>query len=216
MKVKKHLIVIPMLLAMLLPSCDYSHKKIKKEVNFYGCRFIYYKDGSGSLYFENSKWPIYQTPNCSFKEKNLSEIKQGDLLIDIVKMIGFPRFIGYYEYVTLDFGKPDDDIYRLAFETDLTLHRYDIYEYFWASTWCSSRTTGLPSREDTEKITIGMTLDEVVETIGKPQRATLGWPIKYHFDLDDGGVLTTVWNTKNNSRDEKPYYLASMEITEKP
>lgn len=200
----------------LLPSCDYSYKTIKKEIDFFGFRFVYYRDGSGSLHSNLSKEPIYQTNDCSFKEKGLKKIKKDDLFIDIIKNIGFPRFLGEYECRNLDFGKPNDDIYRIAFNDDFSM-KFDWARIpYWApSAWCSDRKNCLPSIQDTEKLKIGMTLDEVVEAIGKPQLAKSGWPAAYYFDLAGGNTLITTWNTNRNHYEDKPYRLTSMEITKK-
>lgn len=218
MKIRNTVFIFASIFAILSSGCDYSNKSVKKEIKFFDFKFVYYKDDSGSLYSGLSEQPIYKTSNCSFKEKGLEKIKKGDLFIDVIKNIGFPRFLSDYESAELDFGKPNDDIYRIAFKEDFSIQYDSVYAYlpYWAaSAWCADRTYDLPSSLDIEKLKIGMTLDEVVDVIGKPQKTETTWPAVYYFDLYGGSRLVTTWNTKNNSYDEKPYYLASMEITEK-
>ena len=216
MKIRNVTFIIASIFGILCVGCDCSNKAVKKELQFSDFKFVYYKDGSGSLYSGLSEQPIYKMSNCSFKEKGLEKVQKGDLFIDVIKNIGFPRFLGDYSDQNLDFGNPDGDIYRISFGDDYSVKLGWVKLPYWAaSAWCADRAYDLPSNLDIEKLEIGMTLDEAVEIIGKPQSAESVWPMIYYFDLASGNRLATTWNTKNNSYEEKPYYLTSMEITEK-
>ncbi|MDE7167271.1 MAG: hypothetical protein K2O28_00290 [Clostridia bacterium] len=91
-------------------------------------------------------------------------------------------------------------------------------------TWFDEEKTDLPSLKQCQKITVGMSLTEVVRKIGKPQRDIGYGAIIFQFDIDDGSTLTVWFNYKysdNNSdateNDTNILYVQSISFDhEKP
>ena len=57
-------------------------------------------------------------------------------------------------------------------------------------TWFDVNKTDLPSLEECREITAGMSFDQVIRKIGKPQREIGHGAIIFQFDVDDGSVFT--------------------------
>lgn len=68
----------------------------------------------------------------------------------------------------------------------------------------------LPSVEDTEKVKLDMTLEEVVSILGRPQIAVGSGSIIYAFYLNNGQVFLTWWDS--NIASDRIYRLWRMEL----
>ena len=187
-------------------------KTIKRQLVFGGYQFVYYQDGTGSVLSDSSKEVLQDTKSYSFKKYNLNKVQIGDSLLKVVKTIGFPRFLGISSTLSLDFGEFDYDIYRMTFSDDLHLTNSETLDYGDYTSWIDPLKKDLPSQKDIEKIQLGMSLDEVVSLIGRPQTTTGSGAIIYNFDLVDGSTFLTWWDTRIYQLRNGPYYLSRMEI----
>ncbi len=75
---------------------------------------------------------------------------------------------------------------------------------------------GTVTRENAEKITEGMTMDEVINILGKDKGEMQGsGMIIYVWPVDDGRYLYTWWRDKNPENDEDEYIVTDVEIRAK-
>ncbi|MDE7107386.1 MAG: hypothetical protein K2O39_03600, partial [Clostridiales bacterium] len=86
----------------------------------------------------------------------------------------------------------DDDI------TVVGIDKQNIY------TWFDTNKTDLPSLEKCKKIKAGMSLNQVISEIGKPQRDIGYGACLFQFDLDDGSVLTVTFDKDLNKIKNNP------------
>ncbi len=113
-------------------------------------------------------------------------------MIEAVEYIGIPSYAGVSGELSLDYSFNDGRLRRLKLSRTAqglfvdgveTLNKED------PATWFDPEKTALPTRAQCEKISVGMSLDEVVGTIGKPQRDIGYGAVLFEFDLEDGAVL---------------------------
>lgn len=64
-------------------------------------------------------------------------------------------------------------------------------------TWFDTNKTDLPSLEKCKKIKAGMSLNQVISEIGKPQRDIGSGVPLFQFDLDNGSICTISFNIEN-------------------
>lgn len=64
-------------------------------------------------------------------------------------------------------------------------------------TWFDMNKTNLPGLEKCKKIQVGMSLNQVISEIGKPQRDIGSGVPLFQFDLDDGTILTVSFDIEN-------------------
>jgi len=193
-------------------SSSETKKNIIKCIDFLNRRFVYYEDGSGSLYLIKNDTKILELQNIKFKESNINKIKSSNSFENIIENIGFPRFNGVSKELTLDFGLPDEDIFRISFSNDGLYEKLDVLDYDNPSSWLDPDKNSLPTPNDIDNIKIGMSLDDVVFLIGKPQGSSGSGAIILNFAIDDGSILATWWNSKQYSPKNGPYYLYKMDI----
>ncbi|MDE6667785.1 MAG: hypothetical protein K2K38_05500 [Clostridia bacterium] len=74
-------------------------------------------------------------------------------------------------------------------EDDYPLDGFDLDD---TRTWFDEEKTDLPTLKQCKKVTVGMSLTEVIRKIGKPQRDIAYGAIIFQFDIDDGSAFT-VW-----------------------
>lgn len=70
----------------------------------------------------------------------------------------------------------------------------------------------LPTLADLENIEIGVSLDEVISIIGKPQESVGYGAIIFTFSIDDGSTLLTRWDPSEYDSKNEPYFLASLDL----
>ena len=212
------------LLFPLLASCnlnvnqDDSNSSIGKdknkiyEISFVNYNFAYFDDGSGVLYSKEAGEVLFETSDCAFNHSNLNLIENGDSLINLVEQIGFPRFLGVSSTYSLDFGNSDSDIYRIFFSDEMRCLDIELLDYDDPSSWIDADKKDLPTLDDLENIEIGMSLDEVISIIGKPQRSVGYGAILFTFSIDDGSTLLTRWSPGEYDETNGPYFLASLDL----
>lgn len=223
MHTKKALLALIIACPLLLASCNNEQDKLNssystetksevKKISFADYEFVYFDDGSGVLYSEETDKKLLEVLDYSFRYSNLNLINEEDSLINIVELIGFPRFLGVSSSLSLDFGNYDSDIYRVFFSNDMLYSNLEILDYDDPDTWIDPNRKEFPSLSDLVNIKIGMSLDEVISIIGKPQGSTGYGSIMFTFAIDDGSTLLTRWNPGEYDAKNGPYYLASFEI----
>lgn len=212
------------LLFPLLASCDLnvnqgdSNSSINKDKNeiyefsFVNYNFIYFDDGSGVLQSKETSEVLFETPDYTFNSSNINEIENGDALITLIEQIGFPRFLGVSSTYSLDFGNSDSDIYRIFFSGEMRCLDIELLDYDDPSSWIDADKKDLPTLDDLEDIEIGMSLDEVISIIGKPQGSVGYGSIMFTFSIDDGSMLLTRWNPGEYDSKNGPYFLASLDL----
>lgn len=145
---------------------------------------------------------INSTNKTIFCEANIDYIHNGYTLFETIEILGFPRFYGTSYNYSLDFGYPDQNVHRLFFalnnEGDLSMNDYIELDYNDPDTWCDNDKDKLPSLQLTTKVKIGMSLDEVIRIMGKPQRDIGSGTVIFEFDLDNGSVFTTFWHIERD------------------
>ena len=185
-----------------------------REVIFEDFRFVYYEDGAGSLFSKSTGEPLYETPDCSFKGgEGWNVLQRGTPLVGVVEKMGFPKFIGLGLSPSLDFGFFNSTIYRLYFDDDFIYDRCYVRDSDDEQMWVDAFKKELPSIADIENIEIGMSMDEVVTIIGKPQAE---WKYDmgiFIFEVDDGSFLWTYWGKRKSDYAVGNYFfLKDMEI----
>ena len=71
-------------------------------------------------------------------------------------------------------------------------------------TWFDINKTDLPSLEECKNIKVGMSLNQVICEIGKPQRDIGSGVALFQFDLDDGSILTISFGIDLEKETNKP------------
>ena len=71
-------------------------------------------------------------------------------------------------------------------------------------TWFDMNKTNLPSLEKCKKIKVGMSLNQVISEMGKPQRDIGYGAWLFQFDLDDGSIFTVTFVQDLNKIKNKP------------
>ncbi len=112
-------------------------------------------------------------------------------MIEAVETIGIPSYTGTGE-LSLDYSFNDGYIRRVKLSRaggELTVDEVELLDKEDPSTWVDPDKTSLPTKEQCEQITVGMSLDEVVALIGRPQRDVGSGAILYQFDVEGGAIL---------------------------
>lgn len=182
------------------------------EFSFMDYSFAYFDDGSGALYSKGTSEVLFETPDYTFNSSNINEIGNDDSLITLVEQIGFPRFLGVSSTYSLDFGNSNTDIYRIFFSDEMRCSDIELLDYDYPSTWIDAGKKDLPTLSDLENIEIGMSLDEVISIIGKPQGSVGYGSIMFTFSIDDGSTLLTRWNPGEYDSKNGPYFLTSLDL----
>ena len=186
-----------------------------RDVKYGSYTFSYYENGGGKLFKDNDKSnPLISILDCSFKQKRITSLKEGTSFIDVIKKVGFPRFCGITGENNLDFGIKEENIFRITFSNENTYVSYIEKDYADFEMWIDTRKSELPSREETDLLELGMSLEEVVYLIGKPQDLSGSGAIIFDFNLNDGSKLLTWWESHPTVKPTRngPYYLVRMEI----
>lgn len=124
-------------------------------------------------------------------------------MISAVETIGIPSYTGTGE-LSLDYSYNDGFIRRVKLarrDGELTVEEVELLDKENPSTWLDPEKKSLPTREACEQITVGMSLDEVVALIGRPQRDVGAGAILFEFDVE-GGVLQ-MWLNSDVEQENK-------------
>lgn len=182
------------------------------EFSFVDYSFVYFDDGSGALYSKETSEVLFETPDYTFNSSNINEIGNNDSLISLVEQIGFPRFLGVSSTYSLDFGNSNSDIFRIFFSDEMRCSDIELLDYDDPSTWIDAGKKDLPTLFDLKNIEIGMSLDEVVSIIGKPQGSVGYGSIMFTFSINDGSTILTSWIPGEYDSKNGPYFLASLDL----
>lgn len=112
-------------------------------------------------------------------------------MIEAVETIGIPSYTGAGA-LSLDYSYNDGFIRRVKLsraDGELTVDGVELLDKEDPATWLDPDKTSLPTKEQCEQITVGMCLDEVVASIGRPQRDVGSGAILYQFDVEGGEIL---------------------------
>lgn len=112
-------------------------------------------------------------------------------MVEAVETIGIPSYTGTGE-LSLDYSYNDGYIRRVKLAREggeLTVETVELLDKENPATWLDPDKTTLPTREQCEQITVGMSIDEVVARIGRPQRDVGSGAILYQFDVAGGEIL---------------------------
>ena len=71
-------------------------------------------------------------------------------------------------------------------------------------TWFDVNKIYLPSKKACQEIAEGMSLNQVIRKIGKPQRDIGSGVSMFQFDLDDGSILTIAFEEDSKKREKNP------------
>ncbi len=165
------------------------------------CEFSYYYN---YVFFENESYSGIGSlrgskvanvkkydKTSSFRSKDLSLVSS---LYDAVKNFGSPKSYGVESTKSLDYSIDDEKIYRLYLNDNSGVEDVIVLDKDNPSSWLDDSKTKLPSIEDAKKLEIGMSLDEVVNAIGKPQRAYSGSSFDFDLVEKDKVLWALFWN----------------------
>lgn len=129
---------------------------------------------------------------------NIVQINKGDNIFDVVSKIGLPSYEGVQSSTSLDFAKSESIICRITFDvnnSEMIVNNYEVLDKEEPETWFDENKTILPTLEMAKKVKSGMSLDEVIFILGKPQRDVGCGTFIYEYNLSDGqSFYTTMVN----------------------
>lgn len=167
----------------------------EKDCLFYD-NLVFAKDNQNHVFVTNDDKIIkhYKYPVVEFNESSYDNICNKNI-IDAVEYIGIPSYAGISSELSLDYSYNDGYIRRLKLtknDDGLFINGVEVLDKENPQTWFDPEKTALPSIEQCGQISVGMSLDEVVRKIGKPQRDIGFGAILFQFDIDNGLTLT-IW-----------------------
>lgn len=121
----------------------------------------------------------------------------------VTKEAGVPFAYGIEANKSLDYSFDRQKTYRVYLNGD-SAESIEILDKEKPSTWIDQTKTVLPSIQDIDNLKEGMSLDEVVNCLGKPQREVGNGAIVFEFDLKDSDSCLDVW-FKNDIEKEREY-----------
>ena len=84
---------------------------------------------------------------------------------------------------------------------DITVEGIDKEDIY---TWFDINKADLPDLEACQEITEGMSLNQVIKKLGKPQRDVGYGAVLLQFDLNDGSILTITFVKDSEKMESKP------------
>ena len=167
----------------------------KKDCLFYD-NLVFAKDNQNHVFVTNDDKIIehYKYAVAEFNESSYDNIYNKNI-IDAVEYIGIPSYAGISSEPSLDYSYNDGYIRRLKLtknDDGLFINGVEVLDKEKPETWFDPEKTDLPGIEQCGQISVGMSLDEVVRKIGKPQRDIGYGAIIFQFDIDNGLTLT-IW-----------------------
>ncbi|MCI6357299.1 MAG: hypothetical protein MR766_01525 [Erysipelotrichaceae bacterium] len=228
-KMTKSLSIISSLfILMTMVSCTNDNNSNSISLDFNNCS----KDDvrkyiDSSDYFEYSNYSFFTYENkdvvlkyddldnvCQYESfnkatldlNNIALINKGDNIFDVVSKIGLPSYEGVQTSTSLDFAKSVTILCRITFDEDnleMLVNNYEILDKDDPEAWFDENKTILPTLKMAKKVKYGMSLDEVVFILGKPQRDVGSGAFIYEYNLSDGQSFYT--SLFNNDELEKEY-----------
>lgn len=220
-KMAKSLSIISSLfILMSMVSCTNDNNSNSISLDFNNCS----KDDvrkyiDSSDYFEYSNYSFFTYENkdvvlkydtldnvCQYESfnkatldlDNIALINKGDTIFDVVSKIGLPSYEGVQTSTSLDFAKSVTILCRITFDEDnleMLVNNYEILDKEKPETWFDENKTILPTLKMAKKVKYGMSLDEVVFILGKPQRDVGSGRTIFEYNLSDGqSFYTTMTN----------------------
>lgn len=167
----------------------------EKDCLFYD-NLVFAKDDQNHVFVTNDDKIIehYKYAVVEFNESSYDNIYNKNI-IDAVEYIGIPSYAGISSELSLDYSYNDGYIRRLKLtknDDGLFINDVEVLDKENPETWFDPEKTDLPGIEQCEQISIGMSLDEVVRKIGKPQRDIGSGARLFQFDIDNGLALN-IW-----------------------
>lgn len=112
-------------------------------------------------------------------------------MISAVETIGIPSYTGTGE-LSLDYSYNDGYIRRVNLvrkDGELTVEAVELLDKEDPTTWLDPEKQSLPTEEECRQISVGMSFDEVVALIGRPQRDVGFGATLFQFDVEGGAIL---------------------------
>ncbi len=162
-----------------------------------GCLFyedlVFLQDEKNHVFVTNGEEIVahYAYEKAVYSETSFSRACN-TRLIDAVENIGIPSYAGLSGELSLDYSFNDGYLRRVHLSKkggELYVESVELLNKEDPRTWFDPEKTTLPFRAECEKIAVGMSLDEVVFHIGKPQRDVGSGACIFQFDLEGGGAL---------------------------
>lgn len=202
------------LLFLCLSSCDLNRADpcVSRVLNFMGNDLVYYDDGSGKVFKEGTKDCLLHLRDCSFRKERLHECVYSHRdferlhLTDLLSTIGFPRFLGSTAY-ELDFGRKDDNIVRFSFGNG-RIFAFESMSYDGkGEAWLTKNANVKPSIEDAQKLKADMSLDEVIQLLGKPRDFSDRLYREFWWDTVEGKVIYCSFSPRQGRKDKHVFRL---------
>lgn len=213
-------IISSLFILMSMVSCTNDNNSNSISLDFNNCS----KDDvrkyiDSSDYFEYSNYSFFTYENkdvvlkyddldnvCQYESfnkatldlNNIALINKGDNIFDVVSKIGLPSYEGAQTSTSLDFAKSVTILCRITFDKnnlEMLVNNYEVLDKDDPEAWFDENKTILPTLKMAKKVKYGMSLDEVVFILGKPQRDVGSGAIIFEYNLSDGqSFYTTMTN----------------------
>ena len=178
------------------------------HLEFHGYYFISYENVDYVAKENLQKSTIEKLFKCdssSVNKESFLKLETGIDIYEIVKNIGIPIFIGLEENFSLDFIN-EEYLYRISLSNEnneLLLEDKVILDKEASVSWLDENKSILPDESETKRLKLGMSIDEVILILGKPQRDIGYGAILFEFDLSNGKKLLALF--ERNSEKENEY-----------
>lgn len=166
--------------------------------------FFAFKDKNVVVeYDDNNKVCICESYNKpSLTTESINGIANQDTVFDVVSKIGLPSWEGVYsqEDASLDFAKSENIMCRVSFNkssSSLLVNDVEILDKNNPSSWFDEKKVDLPTIDNALTIKEGMSIDDVVTVLGKPQRDIGSGAIIFEFDLFENKKID-IWMVNNS------------------
>ncbi len=186
-------------------------KRMYQDTNLlYFQNYILFNENEQNIVLKFDDFNLIEQINyiskVDFNNEYFSELKEETKLVDVIKKIGMPTFIGLEQNPSLDFANNENSIYRIYFSKkgdDFVSKERIILNKNDPTSWFDENKSNLPSEEDIKCIKLGMSLEEIVTILGKPQRDIGSGAFLFEFDLSSGKKLEALF--VNNDEKENEY-----------
>lgn len=128
-------------------------------------------------------------------ESTKNQLMKGQKLEEVILLMGYPDKFTKTSYKSLTFRLPNNKLYEVFFDENMLVYdvKYkDLYAHEdptrYVNENCAPREEKTISK-NTILIRENMSFEEVVQLIGKPQRACGSGAICYEWDLEDNKML---------------------------
>lgn len=132
----------------------------------------------------------------------LQKLKTDMNVGELVSIMGYPNIVTISEFNAFDYKLDNNESYRIKFDDKLFVTEISYIDYTRLPD--PTKTTdencdpeGKTPSSVTELIKIGMTFEEVVELIGKPNYTSGSGAIRYEWNLEDGTTLNINFSRKD-------------------